>query len=261
LLKAGSELINPKDGAELVSVPAGDFFMGSMVENESPQHQIYLDSYNIYKYEVTVSQYRTFCKDTGHALPQFPQDYSWKGKTGWDDPALQKHPIVNVSWFDANTYAAWAGVSLPTEAQWEIAARGTDGRNYTWGGLATTNDPKNGWDNTKCANWDNSASKRISTWPVGSFLGDTSPYGVKDMAGNVAEWCADWYDYQYYAKSPASNPKGPSFSLFDMRVIRGGDWIINVSDFVCRNANRGYCKPTASLTSTGFRCVSLSPEQ
>jgi len=135
-----------------------------------------LDGYWIYKYEVTVAQYRKFCNETGSNMPEAP---SW----GWQDD----HPIVHVSWDNATAYTQWAGVRLPTEAQWEKAARGTDGRAYPWG---------NEWDATKCAN---SVGQRLSsTKPIGSYPSDTSPYGALDMAGNVWEWCADWYDGNYY---------------------------------------------------------------
>jgi len=172
---AGEENINPKDQAKIVWVPAGEFLMGSTENDneacpdEKPQHLVYLDGYWIYKMEVTVAQYRKFCEATGRSMPKAP---NW----GW----LDTHPIVNISWDDANAYALWAGASLPTEAEWEKAARGTDGRQYPWG---------NDWSTEKCIHFSNSQGK---TAPVGNNPAETSPFGCLDMAGNAWEWCADW---------------------------------------------------------------------
>ncbi len=249
--KLGEERTNPLDGAAMVWVPAGEFLMGNTdnegESNERPQHRVYLDGYWIYKYEVTVAQYRAFCAATGWALPPFPSGHSWKGKAGWADPALQNHPIVNVTWHDATAYAAWAGAQLPTEAQWEKAARGTEGRIYPWG---------NAWDLAKCANDANSDSKGISTWPVGSFPAGVSWCGAHDMAGNVWEWCADWYDAGYYKTAPTRNPTGPATGTY--RVLRGGSWDDGI-EYGCRGACRSYNDPGYWGYGFGFRCLSLSP--
>ncbi len=248
-----AEQVNPKDGAAMVWVPAGEFLMGSTDadkyagSDEKPQRRVYLDGYWMYKYEVTVAQYRAFCAATGRALPRFPSGRSWAGKGGWTDPALQNHPIVNVTWRDATAYAAWAGVQLPTEAQWEKAARGTDGRIYPWG---------NAWDQAKCANYYNSSSKGISTWPVGSFPAGVSWCGAHDMAGNVWEWCADWYQSEYYKTAPARNPTGPATGTF--RVLRGGSWYIYIESG-CRGAGRFLNYTDYYWNYNGFRCVALSP--
>ncbi len=164
--------LNPKDGAEMVWVPSGEFLMGSNSNNsdESPQRSVYLDGFWMYKDEVTVGQYRTFCQATSRSMPGAPD---W----GWQDT----HPMVNVSWQDSTAYASWAGASLPTEAQWEKAARGTDGRQYPWGDV---------WNTSKCANAGNSPS---GTKPVGSYPSGLSPFECMDMAGNTWEWCNDWY--------------------------------------------------------------------
>jgi formylglycine-generating enzyme len=200
--KAGDVRINPKDGAEMVWVPAGDFLMGSKEDegatHERPQRKVYLDGYWIYKYPVTVAQYRRFCLATDRSMPHPP---GW----GWKDV----HPMVMVNWQDAADYAKWAGASLPTEAQWEKAARGTDGRTYPWGDT---------WDSSKCAN---SVNERLwNTRPVGSYPTGASPYGAMDMAGNVWEWCADWYDPDYYKSAPTRNPTGPKQPLIEVSVSR-----------------------------------------
>jgi formylglycine-generating enzyme required for sulfatase activity len=231
---AGAEVksrINPKDGAEMVYVPAGDFTMGSKegegYASEHPQHKVYLDGFWIYKNDVTVAEYRKFCEATGRTMPHAP---GW----GWKDD----HPVVNVAWDDAAAYAGWAKVHLPTEAQWEKAARGTDGRIYPWG---------NDWDKTKANSVDSGLK---ATTPVGSYPGGASPYGCMDMAGNVWQWCADWYDDKYYANSPAKNPAGPATGTF--RVLRGGSWYFSDN---CRSAFRFNFIPSGRLNFIGFRCV------
>ncbi len=240
--------VNPKDGAEMVLVPAGEFLMGSKDDdklagaNEKPQHKVNLDSYYIYKTEVTVVQYRKFCEATKRAMPKEP---SWK----WQDT----HPIVNVTWDDAVAYAKWAGVNLPTEAQWEKAARGTDGRIYPWG---------NKWDETKCANWSNSGEGDTpkGTHSDGSFPAGASPYGMMDMAGNVWEWCADWYGADYYKTAPAKNSTGPATGSF--HVLRGGSWYNGYGDYY-GIVNRGACRsgryPGNCDIIIGLRCAVASP--
>ena len=225
--------VNPKDGAEMVYVPAGEFLMGSRAgegySNEQPQHKVYLDAYWIYKHDVSVQQYRRFSMATGCEMPDPPR---W----GWKDD----HPVVNVTWEDAKAYCEWAGVALPTEAQWEKAARGTDGQIYPLG---------KGWG-AMDANWRESESGR--TTPMGSYPGGASPYGCQEMAGNVCQWCADWYDESYYLVSPDRNPTGPATGAF--RVLRGGSWF--VSPEYCRSAYRyGGSPPSSRDNCSGFRCV------
>ena len=268
--------VNPKDGAEMVLVPAGEFLMGTteqevaawlaahpddtreLFANDLPQRSVYLDAFYIYKTEVTVAQYRKFCQATGREMPPPP---SW----GWQDT----HPIVNVSWDDATAYAAWVGVALPTEAQWEKAARGPDGRVFPWG---------NTWPPpAKVGNFADEAFRRsgkykywifiagyddgyTETAPVGSFPAGASPYGVLDLVGNVWEWCADWYDENYYKTAPTKNPTGPpagvrierlpGLSLIP-RVIRGGSWDVGLLRYF-RGARRGSLDPSFRL---GFRCA------
>jgi formylglycine-generating enzyme required for sulfatase activity len=261
--KIGDVCINPIDGAKMMWVPAGEFTMGSKddqtaaalkeyqatdqelfksyIDAEKPQHKVYLDGYWMYKYEVTVAQYRKFCEATKREMPQAP---NW----GWIDT----HPMVNVDWQDAAAYANWAVVTLPTEAQWEKAARGTDGRKYPWG---------NKWDVSKCAN---SVGKWLkSPRPVGSYPAGASPFGCMDMAGNVEEWCADWYDPNYYSNSPTKNPSGPSgavnleyvgITIEGERVLRGGSGgFVNGVDFRC--TNRQGSDPKYRHAGDGFRCA------
>jgi sulfatase modifying factor 1 len=229
----GQVSVNPKDGAEMVYVPAGEFLMGSKdgqgSPNESPQHTVYLDGYSIYKTPVTVAQYRKFCEATGHKSPNPHHG------------AQDDHPVVNVSWEDANAYARWAGATLPTEAQWEKAARGPDGRVYPWGDYATsvrrpaaTLDPEE------------------LTKPVTAHPECNSPYGAMDMTGNVWQWCADWYGEGYYQSAPARNPAGPEAGT--SRVLRGGRWFINGPNFFPA-AYRNYCMPENWPGFCGFRCA------
>ena len=257
--KAGDEMANPVDSAAMVWVPGGTFTMGSPDgvgdPNERPAHQVTLTGYWLYKYEVTVAQYRAFCTATGRALPEFPTGFSWKDKLGWDDQAVQQYPVVNVSWRDAQAYAAWAKAALPTEAQWEYAARSPEGRNYPWGGTATADNMADGWDETKCANRVNSGGKRISTWPVGSFPAGVSWCGAHDLAGNVWEWCVDWYGE--YPATPATDPTGPKTGTD--RVLRGGSWN-NYGGNGTRSTFRVIDNPDNDWYYYGFRCVPLSPE-
>ncbi|MDQ7822712.1 MAG: SUMF1/EgtB/PvdO family nonheme iron enzyme [Candidatus Eremiobacteraeota bacterium] len=210
---------NSLDNAVMILIPPGEFLMGSPVGEgygeEHPQRNIYLDPFYIYKYEVTNGQFARFVNETGY-----------KAKGDWEKYAVQgreSHPVINVTWTDAQAYCQWAGGDLPTEAQWEKAARGIDGRRFPWG---------DHWDRNKCNNVDTDSSEyralrahlylRRGTTPVGAFSEGASPYGCMDMAGNVWEWCGDWYDQQYYQKSPVRNPPGPLQG--DARVYRGGAW-------------------------------------
>ena len=248
--------VNPKDGAEMVYVAAGEFLMGGndpekWMAASRPQHEVYLDAFWIYRNDVTVAQYREFCAATGCKMARAPAG-GWKGR--------DNHPVVNVSWDDATVYSVWAGVALPTEAQWEKAARGTDGRRYPWG---------NDWDDARA----NSLRKfhfgsnlysalrfawyvakvlwRTETRPVGSYPAGASPYGCLDMAGNVLQWCADWYDEGYYPRAPGQNPTGPGSGT--ERVQRGGSWSHLLGN--CRSAARHSNYPARGGTMVGFRCV------
>ena len=175
-------------------------------DDEKPSHTVYLDAFYIDRYPVTNAEYKKFVDATHHPPPEH-----WK--SGKIPPGKENHPVVNVSWNDAVAYAQWVGARLPTEAEWEKAASWDDikkeKRVYPWG---------NDFDASKC---NTSESGIGDTTPVGKYSpqGD-SFYGVADMAGNVSEWCADWYDENYYKNSPAQNPKGPDSRQY--RVLRGG---------------------------------------
>jgi formylglycine-generating enzyme required for sulfatase activity len=223
-----SQQITGKDGALMVPIPAGDFQMGSNdYDNEKPIHTVYLDAFYIDIYEVTNAQYKKFMDATGHKAP-----YCWNDSK-FNAP---NHPVVGVSWDNAVAYAKWAGKRLPTEAEWEKSARGgLVGKKYPWGDILTHDD----------ANYSGKGGKDKweQTSPVRSFA--PNGYGLYDMAGNVWEWCEDWYSNNYYANSPKSNPKGPGSGKW--RVLRGGSWYDSDDDDLRVADGCG--------DAVGFRCV------
>ena len=233
----------------MVLIPAGEFMMGcnEAVDNqcggdEKPYHKVHLDEYYIDKYEVTVDGY-VGCVRAGKCLePGSGEDCNWRK----DDRG--SHPINCVDWSQAKSYCEWVGKRLPTEAKWEKAARGTDGRKYPWGNQPTTCDYA--VIERGCG--------RNSTWPVGSKPKGASPYGLMDMAGNAWEWVEDWYHWKYYESSPSSNPPGPSSSLINpvnshqARVMRGGSWQSDSN--MMRTSDRSLLGPTNRLF-VGFRCA------
>jgi formylglycine-generating enzyme required for sulfatase activity len=199
--------------------------------DELPVHTVYLDSYKISQYEVTFDKYDSFCEATGRSKP---------GDSGW---GRGTRPVIHVSWNDARAFCDWLSqktgknIHLPTEAQWEKAARGTDQRRYPWG---------NGDPSCSRANYE---SCREKTMPVGSYPSGVSPYGIHDMAGNVWEWCSDRYSSSYYSSSPRNNPTGSASGSF--RVQRGGSWYVNAG--YIRSANRRYNTPPSRGYFLGFR--------
>jgi formylglycine-generating enzyme required for sulfatase activity/predicted Ser/Thr protein kinase len=229
----------------MVYVPAGEFIMGSDVggEDEKPVHTVYLDAFCIDKTEVTNAQYRK-CVKSGvcNAPSNIIYDYA----------DYAQHPVVDVGWNDADAYCRWAGKRLPTEAEWEKAARGPDGLVYPWGnkfnGTKLNFADKNTSFDWSDLNWDDGYA---GTAPVGSYPDGASPYGALDMAGNVWEWVADWYDSGYYAISPENNPKGPASG--DTRVYRGGSW--RAEKPLVRAAERERNPPTSAFANVGFRCA------
>jgi formylglycine-generating enzyme required for sulfatase activity len=225
----------PSPTPGMVYVTAGEFIMGSDEggSNEQPVHAVYLDAFYIDKTEVTNVQYRA-CVEAGACDPP--------GKTTYYDNAeYAQHPVVFVSWNDADAYCRWAGKRLPTEAEWEKAARGTDGRTYPWGeGIDCDHAQYSG-----CGG---------GTVPVGSKPKGVSPYGALDMAGNVWEWVVDWYDSGYYSRSPGRNPPGPDSGWY--RVLRGGSWYDVQGDARC--AVRFLYNPWIRFNDVGFRCARSS---
>ncbi|MBW2735162.1 MAG: SUMF1/EgtB/PvdO family nonheme iron enzyme [Deltaproteobacteria bacterium] len=231
-----------RDSAPMVLVPAGNFMRGSNFgnKNEKPQRSIYLDAFYIDKHEVTVRQYRKCVRDGSCSRPDIKRHCNW-GKSGRDN-----HPINCVNWKQAKNYCSWVGNRLPTEAEWEKAARGTDGRKYPWGeakATCTRAVMSEGGVSLGCG--------KSRTWAVGSKspAGD-SPYGAQDMAGNVWEWVRDGYAKDYYAVSPSRNPKGPSSRKY--RVLRGGSWSY-IANYLGAAYRYGF-DPTSRSYVTGFRC-------
>jgi formylglycine-generating enzyme required for sulfatase activity len=230
-----SPLVSPGDvvdakGVVMVHVPAGKFTMGSdMEDDEKPPHEVYLDAYYIDKYEVTNALYKT-CVDT--SICKLPIDVRH-----YNDPLYANHPVVYVDWQMSQNFCEWRGARLPTEAEWEKAARGTDNRLYPWGDTA----------NCEQANYANCIG---DTTEVGKYKSGASPYGAYDMAGNVWEYVADWYlsDYYQIIESNLFNPQGPNSG--DRHVIRGGDWESTTS---IRSAYRGSFHTVYG--DLGFRCA------
>lgn len=245
--EAPSAAVPPQD---MCLVPASDFLMGSNRgdPDERPAHRVYLDAFRIDRTEVTNEQYGRFLdwirRSGDHRSYCFPGEPAGKDHTpaNWDQVRWNglKQPVVGVDWFDASAYARWAGKRLPTETEWEKAARGTDGREYPWG---------NPWDPDRCC-WDGNFDG--SSREVGSFPTGASPCGALDMAGNVWEWCADWYGGEYYASSPRRNPRGPVRG--QMRVLRGGSWVNDPP--ICRTVSRGGIAPVDRRIYIGIRCAS-----
>jgi formylglycine-generating enzyme required for sulfatase activity len=239
--------ITGKDGAPMVLVPAGEFMMGSREEDESadknerPAHSVYLDAFYIDKYEVTTSRYAKFFYATNRPAPMY-----------WSDQVVVQHgrkPVAGVDWNDATAYCAWVGKRLPTEAEWEKAARGTDQRLYPWGNEAPSKQRANFGQRVDIEFY------RVVT-DAGSFEQGKSPYGAYDMAGNVWEWVVDWYDENYYGKSPERNPKGPSSG--ETRVLRGGSWGFGPGSV--RSVGRLGGTPADPSVLFGFRCVQDVPK-
>jgi formylglycine-generating enzyme required for sulfatase activity/tRNA A-37 threonylcarbamoyl transferase component Bud32 len=261
----GSTQVSPKDGMVMIYIPAGEFLMGSDKTkdsqadyNELPQHKVYLDAYWI---DVTVvtnamftaffqaSGYKTDAEKAGWAYVFVSKNGSWNQVNGadWRHPkgpqsnlqSLEKHPVVQVSWNDAQAYCQWSGRRLPSEAEWEKAARGVDGRIYPWGDAAP--DPNK-------LNYNGVIG---DTTAVGSYPSGASSYGALDMAGNVSDWVNDWYSDTYYQQSPSINPIGPTSGTY--RVLRGGSWYGSGRN--ARSAYRSWDTPDIRYGIIGFRCA------
>ena len=224
---------------EMVTVPAGPFVRGTTSGgfDEQPQRTIYLDTFSIDRYEVTNHQYQQFVLATGHRKAGPPSRYA-KSISKMRAP---NQPVVYVSWDDANAYCRWKGKRLPTEAEWEKAMRGADGRLWPWG----NEEKPNG------ANWARVQDGHEVSARVGSFHTDRSPYGVMDGAGNVMEWVADWYQEAYYKEAPDRDPPSPEFGTF--RVMRGGGYTTTGGDL--RITSRSKMVPDFRDETIGFRCA------
>ena len=251
-LGVGSTMAADKDGMTMVYVPAGEFQMGCSAQDadcqdaEKPQHAVYLDAFWIDRTEATRSMYARcvkagVCKD--REQPDWSRDMNDNPvvNVNWDDT-----PTVNVTWEDAGLYCAWAGRRLPTEAEWEKAARGTDGRIYPWGSEAAACERVNYRD---CGQGGAAA--------VGAHPQGASPYGAYDMAGNVWELVQDWYDEKYYAAGQESrstalrNPAGPAAGQY--RAMRGGAW--GEAGNELRSSLRSWVDPALGVEFVGFRCA------
>ena len=248
----------PGAPSNMVLVPAGRFTMGSAVKgDEMPQREVELSAFYIDMYEVTNAEYATFLdwmQKTGDHSKCHPGEADGKDHrpTYWDDKRLNlaTHPVVGVDWFDAYAYAAWAGKRLPTEAEWERAARGTDGRRYPWGDDGPKG--KEGYRaNSKSGGFFSSDGYKL-TAPIDAFANGVSPAGCYNMAGNVWEWCADWYQFRYYESAPGRDPKGPADG--EKRCARGGSCYVKDA-IVLRCANRNKACPRNRFYDFGFRCV------
>ena len=248
----------------MVYVPEGKFTMGSNDgdPDEQPVHTVYLDAYWMDRTEVTNTMFALFAKSTGYLTDAERGGSSWVFDganwnripgADWQHPqgpssslsGIEDHPAVNVSWNDAVAYCEWAKVRLPSEAEWEKAARGMDGRIYPWGNFSP---------DCSLANYRDCAgdTEAVSHHPSGS-----SPYGVLDMAGNVWEWVNDWYSGTYYSQSPQSNPQGPSSGDSNSRALGGGSWFNSGSDI--RSSFRGRGAPDYTGDYIGFRCAYSAP--
>lgn len=233
-----------KDGAPMVLVPAGTFTMGGPkgveIDDDRPKHEVCLKDFYIDQYEVTVMQYQRFLTATTRSAPKY-----------WDQVESRRDgrkPVIGVDWHDANAYCIWAEKRLPTEAEWEKAARGTRGNTFPWGEHSPMSNLAN-FGKSLGHTSNNIYSEKLKI--VGSFELGKSPFGVYDMAGNALEWVADVYDKNYYKNSPKENPRGPNEG--DFRVLRGGSWDMEAQYLGSTQRYRSYLK--ARDESRGFRCA------
>lgn len=261
----------------MVLVPAGEFTMGTAADSEGlpdehPLRLVYLSAFWIDRYEVTNAGYQQFVQATGYQAPANANQASTLWEQNAPLPGIEQHPVVNVSWLDAVAFCRWNEKRLPTEAEWEKAARGTDGRTYPWG---------KDWDFEKAnsasywakrtvqfidstaweAFWIKGIGAAISkekglkgeilTLPVGSFPAGAGPYGALDMAGNAAEWVQDWYNPNYYRTAPVSDPQGPERGA--IKAMRGGSWLKPAISL--RTTDRDWGTMDSRPSGTGFRCA------
>jgi formylglycine-generating enzyme required for sulfatase activity len=262
---------------DMALIPSGEFTMGSPegsdgFPDEHPERRVFLSGYFLDRFEVTNEAYTAFVQATGHRTPANATQAATLWANNRPIPGIEHHPVVNVSWEDADAYCRWAGKRLPTEAEWEKAARGTDSRRYPWG---------NDWDFSRAnsasywaqrtiafqsgADWDafwgsgegarlakeKGIQGEVLTMPVDSFPHAVSPYGLFGMAGNASEWVQDWYDPNYYQNAPLTDPTGPVRGA--IKAMRGGSWLKPAASL--RTSDRDWGTMDSRPSGTGFRCA------
>jgi formylglycine-generating enzyme required for sulfatase activity len=246
-IAAGTHRQSEIDGMVQLYIPAGKFPMGTQTdgdwigEDEFPLHEVYLDAFWMDQTEITIEEYQK-CISSGECTPPHSTESETK-KSYFDNPEFADYPVIQVDWEQAGVYCRWAGRRLPTEAEWEKAARGDTSRIYPWDGDEVGPYFAN-FDMDD--NWPNADTSQAGSIPAGA-----SPYQVMDMAGNVYEWVVDWYDSAYYSKSPTENPSGPAEG--SARVIRGGAW--SSDGLFIRAASRLAYYPDGFSNDIGFRCA------
>jgi formylglycine-generating enzyme len=239
---AGKEPSMEKDPVKMVTIPAGPFIRGSAPDegrpDELPRRKIYLKAFAIDMYEVSNSHYIKFLDETLHKAPM----NVFAERPFNEEEGIANLPVVQVTWHDAVDYCFWAGKRLPSEAEWEKAARGDDGRLYPWGDEPPT---------PQTANYDRDWEEKRTFVEVTALPEGQSPYGLRNLAGNVREWVQDWYGSEYYASAPEKNPNGPETGI--LKVLRGGSWKSFDSDL--RAASRGKGGFALKTHGIGFRCA------
>lgn len=261
---------NPRDGSRLRLIPAGEFTMGSTItqieaaiamdkdgpqfalKHETPQCRAFLDDFYIGVHAVTNAQFARFLSETRPLAEQLQRWVAWLDEiaSAPNDPdsyhalgGFENHPVINVTWFGADAYCQWAGLRLPSEIEWEKAARGDDGRIFPWG---------NDWDPAHLCWWGSHGAKE-TTVPVDAFPRGCSPHGIFQMAGNVEEWCADWYQPNVYARYATGNRTMPHAGIG--RVVRGGNCLRKSRlEFRCA-MRRANAAAFTNILFTGIRCA------